>query len=58
MYREVEPCERFGQSDALNFARQIIERGIDVASFKGLDQTDTIQRMTAAGRLLASSPST
>ena len=38
----------FGQSDALNFARQIIERGIDVASFKGLDQTDTIQRMTAA----------
>lgn len=38
----------FGQSDALNFARQIIERGIDVASFKGLDQTDTIRRMTAA----------
>lgn len=38
----------FGQSDALNFARQIIERGIDVASFKGLDQTDTIQRMTTA----------
>ena len=38
----------FGQSDALNFARQIIERGIDVASFKRLDQTDTIQRMTAA----------
>lgn len=38
----------FGQSDALNFARQIIERGIDVASFKGLDQTETIRRMTAA----------
>ena len=38
----------FAQSDALNFARQIIERGIDVASFKRLDQTDTIQRMTAA----------
>ena len=38
----------FNQADALNFARQITERGIDVASFKGLDQTDTIQRMTAA----------
>ena len=38
----------FAQSQALDFARQITERGIDVASFKGLDQTETINRMAAA----------
>ena len=38
----------FSQSQQLDFAKQITERGIDVASFKGLDQTDVIRRMTAA----------
>ena len=36
------------QRKALEMAKQITERGIDVASFKGLDQTETIQRMTVA----------
>lgn len=38
----------FAQAQALDFAKQITERGIDIASFKGLDQTETIRRMTAA----------
>ena len=38
----------FSQREALDRARQITERGIDVASFKGLDQTEVIQRMTVA----------
>ena len=38
----------FEQRAALDFAKQITERGIDVASFKGLDQAETIQRMTVA----------
>lgn len=38
----------FEQREALNFAKSITERGIDVASFKGLDQTETIRRMTVA----------
>lgn len=38
----------FKQRDALNIARQVTERGIDVASFKGLDQTETIRKMTVA----------
>lgn len=38
----------FDQSTALNFAKQISERGIDIASFKGLDQSETIRRMTVA----------
>ena len=38
----------FSQADSLNFAKSITERGIDVASFKGLDQTETIRRMTVA----------
>ncbi|MGE4300809.1 MAG: hypothetical protein AB7F40_04310 [Victivallaceae bacterium] len=38
----------FSQADSLGFAKSITERGIDVASFKGLDQTETIRRMTVA----------
>ena len=38
----------FDQQTALNFADQITKRGIDIASFKGLDQTETINRMTVA----------
>ena len=38
----------FSQQAALNFAKQITERGVDVASFKGLDQTEVIRKMTVA----------
>lgn len=38
----------FQQAEALSFARQVTERGIDIASYKGLDQTETIRRMTVA----------
>ena len=38
----------FDQSQALDFAKQVTERGIDIASFKGLDQTEVIRRMTVA----------
>lgn len=38
----------FESRDALNFAKKITLRGIDIASFKGLDQSETIRRMTVA----------
>lgn len=38
----------FQQAKSLEMARQVAERGIDVASFKGLDQEQVVANMTAA----------
>lgn len=38
----------FQQAKSLEMARQVAERGIDVASFKGLNQEQTVANMTAA----------
>ena len=38
----------FRQAKSLEMARQVAERGIDVASFKGLDQEQVVANMTAA----------
>lgn len=38
----------FQQAKSLEMARQVAERGIDVASFKGLNQEQVVANMTAA----------